>query len=171
VESPLPQTERFPLDQDLRVPGQRDALIHSLTQHWLFSTSRKRQTPTRQAYRITSLDKGRTAILLGHTRTRPAPTSAHFNLPAMFRSTLIAAATLAACAFAVPQITIPAAGASIPAGPITVTWTDDGKAPKLTLLKSATLQLIVGGNGATDNVCGTAYHQNCPRCDRRGCLE
>jgi hypothetical protein len=73
VESPLPQTEPFPLDQDLRVPGQRDALIHSLTQHWPFSTSRKRQTPTRQSHQRTSLDISRTQFSLGHTHT----TSAH----------------------------------------------------------------------------------------------
>lgn len=73
----------------------------------------------------------------------------------MLHSTLIAA-TLAACAFAAPQITSPAAGASLPGtGSITVEWKDDGKAPKTTELQSFTLQLIVGGNTATDSVCGT----------------
>jgi hypothetical protein len=169
VESPLPQTERFPLDQDLRVQGSetpssiRSHNIGSSQHHESAKHPHDKHTSERALIYIAR-------SFLSDTRTRPAPTSANFNLPAMLRSTLIAAATLAACAFAVPQITIPAAGASIPAGPITVTWTDDGKAPKLTLLKSATLQLIVGGNGATDNVCETAYQIRLG-CGRRGSLE
>lgn len=71
----------------------------------------------------------------------------------MLRSALVAA-TLAAGAFAIPQITSPAAGASIPAGPITVEWKDDGKAPKVAALKGYTIQLIVGGNTDTDSVSG-----------------
>lgn len=71
----------------------------------------------------------------------------------MLRSALVAA-TLAAGAFAVPQITSPEAGASLPAsaGSITVEWKDDGKAPKVAALKGYTIQLIVGGNTETDSV-------------------
>jgi hypothetical protein len=60
----------------------------------------------------------------------------------MLYSTLIAA-TFAACAFAAPKITSPAAGASLPvsAGSITVEWEDDGEAPKISQLTSFTLQL------------------------------
>jgi len=65
----------------------------------------------------------------------------------MLYSALITA-TLAACAFAAPKITSPAAGASLPVsgGSITVEWEDDGAAPKVSQLSSFTLQLIVGGN-------------------------
>jgi hypothetical protein len=71
------------------------------------------------------------------------------------RSALVAA-TLAVSALAVPQITVPAAGATIPvtaAGTqISVEWKDDGEAPKISTLKSFQLQLIVGGNTAEDSV-------------------
>ena len=72
----------------------------------------------------------------------------------MLYSTLITA-TLAACAFAAPKITSPAAGASLPvsAGSITVEWEDDGDAPKISQLTSFTLQLIVGGNTVATQVC------------------
>lgn len=71
----------------------------------------------------------------------------------MLRSALVAA-TLAAGTLAVPLITSPAAGASLPASAnsITVEWKDDGKAPKIAQLKSFTVQLIVGGNTDTDSV-------------------
>lgn len=69
----------------------------------------------------------------------------------MLHSALLAAA-LAAGAFAAPQITSPAAGASLPGtGAITVEWKDDGEAPKLTALQSFTLQLVVGGNTEADS--------------------
>lgn len=67
----------------------------------------------------------------------------------------LVAATLAVSALAVPQITVPTAGASIPvtaATQIEVTWKDDGKAPKISTLQSFTLQLIVGGNTDADSV-------------------
>lgn len=55
-----------------------------------------------------------------------------------------------------PQITSPAAGSSNPisgtSGSVTVEWKDDGEAPKISELKSFTLQLIVGGNTDTDSV-------------------
>ncbi|KAL1590713.1 hypothetical protein WHR41_00884 [Cladosporium halotolerans] len=77
----------------------------------------------------------------------------------MVRSTLIAAA-FAAGAFAMPQITSPAAGSSNPisgtSGSVTVEWKDDGEAPKISELKSFTLQLIVGGNTDTDSLPITA---------------
>lgn len=73
----------------------------------------------------------------------------------MLYSSLVAA-TFAACAFAAPQITSPAAGASLPVadGTITVEWDDDGKAPKTTLLSAFTLQLVVGGNTEANSVRG-----------------
>ena len=72
----------------------------------------------------------------------------------MLHSALLAAA-LAAGAFAAPQITSPAAGASLPSsGAITVEWKDDGEAPKLSALQSFTLQLVVGGNTEADSVRG-----------------
>lgn len=70
------------------------------------------------------------------------------------RSALVAA-TLAVSALAVPQITVPAAGASLPVTAttqISVEWKDDGEAPKISALQSFTLQLIVGGNTADDSV-------------------
>jgi hypothetical protein len=69
------------------------------------------------------------------------------------RSALVAA-TLAVSALAVPQITVPAAGASLPVTAttqISVEWKDDGEAPKISALQSFTLQLIVGGNTADDS--------------------
>ncbi|KAK3678435.1 Cell wall synthesis protein kre9 precursor [Recurvomyces mirabilis] len=44
------------------------------------------------------------------------------------------------------KVTVPAAGASVPAGSITVTWTDSGVAPALSALTSYTIQLVIGGN-------------------------
>jgi hypothetical protein len=72
----------------------------------------------------------------------------------VLRSALVAA-TLAVSALAAPQITTPAAGASLPvtaATQITVEWKDDGEAPKISALQSFTLQLIVGGNTDADSV-------------------
>jgi hypothetical protein len=48
--------------------------------------------------------------------------------------------------FADVQFTSPAAGASIPAGAITVQWTESGDAPSISQLSSYTLTLMVGGN-------------------------
>ena len=47
--------------------------------------------------------------------------------------------------FADVQFTSPAAGASIAAGAITVSWTDSGDAPSISQLLSYTLTLMVGG--------------------------
>lgn len=47
---------------------------------------------------------------------------------------------------AFPRITVPVAGASIPVGPITVEWEDNGEAPSTGALESYTLTLFVGGN-------------------------
>lgn len=73
----------------------------------------------------------------------------------MLRSALLAVA-LATIALAAPQITSPAEGASVSlrGGSVTVEWKDDGKAPKSSQLESYLLQLIVGGNLATDSVSG-----------------
>lgn len=76
----------------------------------------------------------------------------------VLRSALVAA-TLAVSALAAPQITTPAAGASLPvtaATQITVEWKDDGEAPKISALQSFTLQLIVGGNTDADSLPVTA---------------
>lgn len=66
------------------------------------------------------------------------------------------AATFAALAYAMPEITSPAAGSSNPvtsgSNSITVEWKDDGEAPKVAQLKSFQLQLIVGGNTGDDSV-------------------
>ena len=72
----------------------------------------------------------------------------------VLRSALVVA-TLAVSALAAPQLTAPAAGASLPvtAGTtIKVEWKDDGESPKISTLQSFTLQLIVGGNTDTDSV-------------------
>jgi len=77
----------------------------------------------------------------------------------VLRSALVAA-TLVVSTLAAPQLTAPAAGASVPVtagSTIEVEWEDDGKAPKISNLKSFTLQLIVGGNTATDSVGCTAW--------------
>lgn len=47
------------------------------------------------------------------------------------------------------KVTSPAAGASIPAGSVTITWADSGTAPALSQLQSYTIQLVVGGNDAS----------------------
>ncbi|KAF2214542.1 hypothetical protein CERZMDRAFT_83216 [Cercospora zeae-maydis SCOH1-5] len=44
------------------------------------------------------------------------------------------------------SFTTPAAGATLPAGPITVTWTDAGGSPDMAALSTFELQLMVGGN-------------------------
>ncbi|KXL44687.1 hypothetical protein M433DRAFT_162285 [Acidomyces richmondensis BFW] len=44
------------------------------------------------------------------------------------------------------QFTSPAAGASLPAGSITVTWKDSGTSPAISQLTTYTLTLMVGGN-------------------------
>jgi hypothetical protein len=56
---------------------------------------------------------------------------------------LVASAPLA---LAVPLISSPAAGAPIPAGPITIKWADDNKVPLLAALGSCTIQLMAGSN-------------------------
>ena len=58
--------------------------------------------------------------------------------------TLLAA--LSPCAFADVKFTVPAAGAQIPAGTLSVQWTDSGVAPAISDLTAYTLQLMVGGN-------------------------
>lgn len=66
------------------------------------------------------------------------------------------AATFAALACAMPEITSPAEGSSNPvtsgSNSLTVEWKDDGDAPKISELKTFTLQLIVGGNTGDDSV-------------------
>lgn len=49
---------------------------------------------------------------------------------------------------AYPQISSPAAGSSIPAGTITVKWTDNGDAPSISQLQTYTMTLFAGGNNA-----------------------
>lgn len=49
---------------------------------------------------------------------------------------------------AYPQISSPAAGSSIPAGTITVKWTDNGEAPSISQLQTYTMTLFAGGNNA-----------------------
>ncbi|KAM3422333.1 hypothetical protein BST61_g2692 [Cercospora zeina] len=44
------------------------------------------------------------------------------------------------------SFTTPAAGATLPAGPITITWTDAGGSPDMAALDTYELQLLVGGN-------------------------
>ncbi len=68
------------------------------------------------------------------------------------RCGLLTFLALTPLALADVQFISPAAGASIPAGPITVTWEESGTAPSITLLKSYTLQLMVGGNDPTTAV-------------------
>jgi hypothetical protein len=55
--------------------------------------------------------------------------------------------------FADVQFTSPAAGASIPAGAITVQWTESGDAPSISQLSSYTLTLMVGGQTDDTAVC------------------
>lgn len=66
----------------------------------------------------------------------------------MLRSALltVALAVLSPLALADVQFTSPAAGASIPAGPITIAWKDSGVAPALSTFTTYTIQLMVGGN-------------------------
>ncbi|KAK5127764.1 hypothetical protein LTR85_004880 [Meristemomyces frigidus] len=59
--------------------------------------------------------------------------------------TLLAAATITPSALAYPVFSTPAAGASVPAGTISVAWTDSGS-PAISTLTTYTLTLIVGGN-------------------------
>lgn len=58
--------------------------------------------------------------------------------------TLLAA--LSPFALADVQFTSPAAGATIPAGALTITWKDSGVAPAISTLQSYQLFLMVGGN-------------------------
>jgi len=84
------------------------------------------------------------------TASSPQPKSRlHSDSPSM-RSSLLsfafASAALAPTVLAFPEITSPAAGAVIPAGPITVRWTDNGETPLSTALTVFTMTLVVGGN-------------------------
>ena len=60
--------------------------------------------------------------------------------------TLLAA--LSPYALADVKFTIPAAGATVAVGTLSVTWTDSGTAPALSTLSSYTLDVMVGGNDA-----------------------
>jgi hypothetical protein len=55
-------------------------------------------------------------------------------------------AALASYALADVEVTSPAAGASLPAGAITIEWKDSGDSPALSALTTYTVQLVVGGN-------------------------
>lgn len=50
------------------------------------------------------------------------------------------------------EFTVPAAGAEIPAGPITITFTEGAGSPSISQLSTYTLSLIVGGNEDTNQI-------------------
>lgn len=60
-------------------------------------------------------------------------------------------AALAPFALADVEFTSPAAGASVAAGAITISWKDSGVSPPLSELTPQTLQLVVGGNEVGTN--------------------
>jgi hypothetical protein len=64
--------------------------------------------------------------------------------------------------FAAAGITFssPAAGATVPAGTVTITWADDSTSPSISELSTYTLQLIVGGNDATTQLPLTTLANN-----------
>lgn len=59
-------------------------------------------------------------------------------------------AALTTSALADVEFLTPKAGASIPAGPLSVTWQDSGDSPSIDALSTYTLQVILGGNGEQD---------------------
>lgn len=91
---------------------------------------------------------------LRHTNTNAGSYATHYPIvtsivrraPTMrFHLLSLLAALAPSFVFADVQFTSPAAGASIPAGAITVKWTDSGDSPSLSQLQSYTLTLMVGG--------------------------
>lgn len=84
--------------------------------------------------------------------------------PSTMRRFLLCLLAITPATLADVEFISPAAGASIPAGAITVTWKDSGRAPAISALQSYTLQILVGGNDPADavrTVCGVwgAEHQ------------
>jgi hypothetical protein len=63
-------------------------------------------------------------------------------------------ALLFPCAFAEPLFTVPTAGASFPAGTITVKWTDGGNAPSISDLNAYELLLYAGSNSKPFQLAG-----------------
>lgn len=72
-----------------------------------------------------------------HTMRSPPPLSLLLPLLLSLPSTL-----------AEPLLTLPEAGASLPAGPITITWTDGGHAPSISDLNTYQLLLFTGSNNS-----------------------
>lgn len=68
------------------------------------------------------------------------------------RHLLLSLLAITPAVFADIEFTSPAAGASIPAGAITVTWKESGQSPPISALQSYTLQLLVGGNDPAEAV-------------------
>lgn len=87
--------------------------------------------------------------------------------PPTMRHLLLCLLAITPSALADVEFISPAAGASIPAGAITVTWEDSGQAPAISALQSYTLQILVGGNDPADAV--STVHDMCSE-KIRGCL-
>lgn len=60
-------------------------------------------------------------------------------------------ATLTPLALADVEFVSPAAGASMPAGALSITWKESGTAPKISEFDSYVLELVLGGNTAGAN--------------------
>lgn len=93
-----------------------------------------------------------TARVLARSRNPPSTQTTYTTTLTMRLNLLSLAAALAGTSLADVKITSPAAGATVPAGTMTVKWTDSGVAPALSDFTTYTLQLMVGGNDATNSV-------------------
>lgn len=59
-------------------------------------------------------------------------------------------AALAPAALADVKFLTPKTGGSVAAGTLSVTWEDSGTSPSIDALTTYSLQVVVGGNGASD---------------------
>nr|OQO23750.1 hypothetical protein B0A51_09252 [Rachicladosporium sp. CCFEE 5018] len=80
----------------------------------------------------------------------------------MLRSALLATLVAALSPFALADVEFvtPAAGGTLAAGAVSITWKDSGTAPALSLLAGWSIQLMVGGNTDATSVAITSFAGN-----------
>lgn len=120
---------------------------------WLPTTTRATQHLLRTVHSRLQDEATDFPIQQSHDKSHVDPSGA------MRSQLLTLLAALAPLAFADVEFITPAAGASIAAGTMTVTWQDSGVTPPLSELTLTDLQLLVGGNNAGVNTVRLGFHR------------